>query len=304
MKLFKLKANEDTFKFDTLEFTDELQLTDESRIRLVEYLTGIIEEINFKNDTDFISKITDVLKVDKDNVGNTIDVYTTNKKIYQMCYLEHIKTDINFLGTIMNTKRKIINGDICIFANSLLTTQITDKAKTLEYIQQDTITMDELVDILLCNYYFKGVCFEGDKYSKYVFNNNLKIVAPSNLKDIKLDELSFKRSDLLNFTIDVFSDETGDLGKSKYNKILGLFYDTVFTNRIFIAHNSQNDKKYDSILDDYIKKIINIYNKYLCDDKEITVPKDLKFYDYQSNDKYTNKYIVFDNLYEKVLSIV
>jgi len=304
MKFFKLKTNDDTFKFDTLEFTDELKLTDESRIRLVEYLTGLIEEINFKDNTEFITKISDLLKVDKDNVGNTIDIYTTNKKIYQMCYLEYTKVDMNFLGTIMNTKRKIINGDICIFANSLLTTKITDKEKTLEFIQQDSLTMDELVEIVLSNYYFKGLCFEGDKYSKYIFDNNLKIVAPSNLKDIKLDELSFKRSDILNFTIDVFADEKGDNSKSKYNKILGLFYDTVFANRIFIAQNSQNDKKYDSILDDYIKKIMNIYNKYLCDDKEITVPKDLKFYDYQSNDKYTNKYIIFDNLYENILSIV
>jgi hypothetical protein len=301
MKLYKIKANEDTFKFDTLEFTDDLKLTENSKNTLVEYLTTLIEEISFKDDSEFITKITELLKVHDDNIGNTIDVYTTNKKIYQMCYLEYSKEGINFLGTIMNTKRKIINGDIYVYANSLLTTKITDKTKTLEYIKQDTLTMDELVEIILSNYYFKGLCFEGDKYSKYIFDNNLKIVAPTNLKDIQLNELSFRRSDLLNFTIDVFSDEKGDLGKTKYNKILGLFYDTVFFNRIFIANNTENDKRYDSILDDYIGKIIGIYNKYLCDDKEIIVPKDLKFYDYQSNDKYTNKYIIFDNLYEKIL---
>lgn len=304
MKLYKIKANEDTFKFDTLEFTDDLKLTENSKNSLVEYLTALIEEVDFKNRTEFISKITELLKVHDDNIGNTIDVYTTNKKIYQMSYLEYSKDGLNFLGTIMNTKRKIINGDIYVYANSLLTTKISDKAKILEFIQQDTLTMDELIEIILSNYYFKGLCFEGDKYSKYIFDNNLKIVAPTSLKDIQLNELSFRRSDLLNFTIDVFSDEKGDLGKSKYNKILGLFYDTVFFNRIFIANNTANDKRYDSILDDYIVKLISIYNRYLCDDKEIIVPKELKMYDYQSNDKYTNKYIIFDNLYEKILSIV
>jgi len=301
MKLFKLKANEDTFKFDTLEFTDDLKLTDDSKTKLVEYLTTLIEEFSFNDDTEFITLITELLKVDKENIGNTIDVYTTNKKIYQMCYLENTPDGLNFLGTIINAKRKIINGDVYIFANSLLTTTITDKAKALEYIHQDTLTMDELVEIILSNYYFKGICFEGDKYYKYIFDNNLKIIAPTNLKDIKLDELSFKRTDLLNFTIDVFSDNTGNLAKSKYNQMLGLFYDTLFNNRIFISHSCENDKKYDSILDDYNVKILNIYNKYLCDDKELIIPKDLKFYDYQTNDKYTNKYIVFDNLYEKIV---
>jgi len=299
MNLYKLKANEDTFKFETLEFTDDLKLNDDSKNRLVEYLTTLIEEISFKDDQEFITKITELLKVDQDNVGNTIDVYTTNKKIYQMCYLEHIKVGLNFLGTIINTKRKIINGDIYIFANSLLTTTITDNTKTLEYISQDTVTMDDLIEIILSNYYFKGLCFEGDKYSKYLFDNNLKVIAPVSLKDIKLDELSFKRSDLLNFTIDVFYDDNGTNSKKKYNQTLGLFYDIVFNNRIFIALSSENNKKYDSILDDYVLKILSLYNKHLYDDKELMVPKELKFYDYQSNDKYTNKYIVFDNLYQK-----
>jgi len=161
--------------------------------------------------------------------------------------------------------------------------------------------MDELVELILSNYYFKGICFEGEKYFKYIFDNNLQDVAPSNIKDTKLYDLNFKKSDLLNFTIHVFFDSIGTNQKLKYNKNLGMFYDQLFNNRIFIAHSSENDKRYDSILDDYIGKIINIYNKHLCDDKELMVPKELKFYDYQSNDKYTNKYIVFDNLYDKIL---
>ena len=301
MKLFKLKAKEDTFKFDTLEFTDELKLKDDSKAKLVEYLNTLIEEVNFNDDTEFITKITELLKVNETNVANTIDIHTTNKKIYQMCYLEYSKESLNFFGTVINNKRKIINGDIYIFANTLLTTKITDKAKTLENISQDTLTMDELVEIILSNYYFKGVCFEGEKYFKYLFDNNLQVIAPSNIKDTKLYDLNFKKSDLLNFTIHVFFDSIGTNQKLKYNKNLGMFYDELFNNRIFIAHSSENDKRYDSILDDYIGKIISIYNKHLCDDKELMVPKELKFYDYQSNDKYTNKYIVFDNLYDQIL---
>jgi hypothetical protein len=301
MKLFKLKANEDTFKFDTLEFTDELKLKDDSKAKLVEYLNTLIEEVDFNDDTEFITKITEFLKVSETNIANTIDVHTTNKKIYQMCYLEYSKESLNFFGTVINNKRKIINGDIYIFANTLLTTKITDKAKTLENINQDTLTMDELVELILSNYYFKGLCFEGEKYFKYIFDNNLQVVAPSNIKDTKLYDLNFKKSDLLNFTIHVFFDSIGTNQKLKYNKNLGMFYDELFNNRIFIAHSSENDKRYDSILDDYIGKIISIYNKHLCDDKELMVPKELKFYDYQSNDKYTNKYIVFDNLYDQIL---
>jgi hypothetical protein len=33
----------------------------------------------------------------------------------------------------------------------------------------------------------------------------------------------------------------------------------------------------------------------------MNVPKEFKFYDYQTNEKYTNKYIVFDNLYDKIV---
>ena len=127
------------------------------------------------------------------------------------------------------------------------------------------------------------------------------IIAPSNLKGIKLFELSFKRSDLLNKTIDIFYEADGKNVKEKYNTILSNFYLETFNNRIFLALKSNSEKQYESIIDEYITKYINIYNKFCFDDDEMRVPKDLKFYDYQSNDKYTNKYIVFDNLYSKIL---
>jgi FkbM family methyltransferase len=100
---------------------------------------------------------------------------------------------------------------------------------------------------------------------------------------------------------DVFFDEKGDKVIEKYNNKLSLFYLENMNNRIFIALKSDCDKKYDSILDDYVNKLLMIYDKFCYDDTEMNVPKELKFYDYQSNDKYTNKYIVFDNLYSKIV---
>jgi 3'(2'), 5'-bisphosphate nucleotidase len=41
-------------------------------------------------------------------VGNTIDIHTTSKNIYQMCYVEFSKEPLNFIGTIINNKRKIL----------------------------------------------------------------------------------------------------------------------------------------------------------------------------------------------------
>ena len=385
MKFLKLRINQDVFKFDTLEFTNDLLLTDDSKLRLTEYLNSLVEIIDVKSDKEFISIISEQLNIDnKINIGNTIDIHTTNKRIYQMCYLEtnifgkkgetgetgetgdagagdagaveagaveagaveagaveagaveagaveagagdagaleevnkvkegeevnkvkegeevEVNPNLNFLATICNIKRKPINGDVFIFGNSLLTTQITDPSKTLEYITQVDITIDDLIDVILSNYYFTGVCFEGSTFNKYLFNNNLKIVAPLTFKDITLSELSFKRTDILNFTIDLFYDNTGSNAKSKYNSSIGLFYDIVLNNRIFIALKSETEKSYDSLFSEYISKLISIYNKFLFDDKELMIPKELKFYDYQSNDKYTNKYIIFDNLFNKII---
>jgi len=349
MKFFKLKINSDVFKFDEIKFTDELQLTEESKLKLIEYFTPFLEVIEAKSDKEFISIITEQLDINNTtNIGSTIDIHTTNKKIYQMCFLELpfkknedksdnvkevkevevvkkvekvkeveeveevkvvkdvkevevVDPNLNFLATICNIKRKPINGDVFIFGNSLLTTKITDVSKTLEYITQVDITIDDLIDIVLSNYYFTGVCFEGSTFNKFIFNNNLKIVAPNNLKDVNLSELSFKRADVLNYTIDVFYDKTGSNAKSKYNVSLGLFYDIVFNNRIFLALKSETEKSYDSLFSEYITKLISIYNRFLVDDKELIIPKELKFYDYQSNDKYTNKYIIFDNLFDKII---
>ena len=302
MKFYKLKKNNDVFKFETLNFTDDLKLTDDSKNELVNYLNSIIEEIDVKNSTEFISCITEYLNIDNDkNIGNTIDIHTTNKKIYQMCYLESSKDDINFFGTIINNKRKIINGDVFIFANSLLTTKIVDKTKTLDYISSCDININDIIEIILNNYYFEGLYFDGERYGKYLFDNNLNIISPLEFKGIELKNLLFKRSDILNFTIDVFYDEIGNKLKEKYNRKLGLFYDENFKNKIFIALKSES-KNYESILNDYIQQILILYEKFLYDDEILNIPKELKFYDYQDNDKYTNKYIVFDNLYEQVVA--
>jgi len=309
MKFYKLKTNEDIFKFNELIFENDLNLTNESKVKLVDFLKEYLEEINCKNDKEFISIISEQLKLDNQlRIGNTIDIYTTNKKIYQMCYLEENTVDkdlhkesFNFLGTIINPKRKIIKGDIFIFSNSLLTTNIQEKTNTIDYITQADTNLDEVIEIILSNYYFKGLYFDGNKTGKFLFDNNLKIISPNEYKDIILSELSFKRSDLLNFSMDVFFDTNGTKIKEKYNNKLSLFYLENMNNRIFVALKSESEKRYDSILDDYINNILTIYDKYCFDDSEMNVPKELKFYDYQSNDKYTNKYIVFDNLYSKIV---
>jgi len=301
MKFYKLKSNEDIFKFDTLEFTDDLKLTEDSKKRLEDFLKDYVEVIEYKDQKEFISIITEQLNVNQTNIGNTIDVHTTDKRIYQLCYLDRSKNALNFLGTIINTKRANINGDVFVFANKLLTTKIESKNSMNDFILQDDMSFDELIDIIISNYYNNGLCFDLNKHYKYIFDNNMTIIAPSNLKGIKLDELLFKRSDLLNKTIDIFYEADGKNVKEKYNTILSNFYLLNFNNRIFMALQSNSEKKYESILDEYINKYLNIFNKYCFDDDEIKVTKDLKFYDYQSNDKYTNKYIVFDNLYDKIV---
>jgi len=356
MKFLRLKINQDIFKFNEIKFTNDLILSEESKSSLIEYLTPFVEVIEVKSDKEFISVISEQLDINNTtNIGNTIDIHTTNKRIYQMCYLESkfevsdavgvvdddvgavevsdgvkaveisegvkaveisegvkaveisegVKaveiSNLNFLATVCNIKRKPINGDVFIFGNSLLTTKISDAAKTLEYISQTDITIDDLIEIILSNYYFTGVCFEGNEFKKFLFNNNMTIIAPESLKDITLAKLSFIRKDVLNFTIDVFYDNEGTKSRNKYNSSLGLFYDVVFNNRIFISLRSETEKNYDSLLSEYISKLISIYNKFLVDDKELMIPKELKFYDYQSNEKYTNKYIIFDNLFDKII---
>jgi hypothetical protein len=313
MRLYKLKPNEDTFNFTNLEFNDDLKLTEDSKKRVSDFLKEYVEVIEFNDHTEFISIISEQLELSETNIGNTLDVYTTNKKIYQLCYLERSEKSLNFLASLMNAKRMILNGDVFIFSNDLITTKIPKKEKKKdgegkdeeinmqEFIKQSDMEFDEIIDIILANYYYTGLCFEGTKYHKYIFDNNMVIKSPSNLKDIKLGEMAFKRTDMLNMSVDVFYETEGKNIKEKYNTILSNFYLETFNNRIFIAVGGSAEKKYESIIDEYIVKYITIYNKFCFDDDEIRIPRELKFYDYQSNDKYTNKYIVFDNLYDKII---
>jgi hypothetical protein len=313
MRLYKLKPNEDTFNFTNLEFNDDLKLTEDSKKRVSDFLKEYVEVIEFNDHTEFISIISEQLELSETNIGNTLDVYTTNKKIYQLCYLERSEKPLNFLASLMNAKRMILNGDVFIFSNDLITTKIPKKEKKKDgegkdeeinmqdFIKQSDMEFDEIIDILLENYYYTGLCFEGTKYYKYIFDNNMVIKAPNNLKDMKLGELAFKRTDMLNMSVDVFYEKEGKNIKEKYNTMLSNFYLETFNNRIFIAVGGSAEKKYESIIDEYIVKYITIYNKFCFDDDEIRIPRELKFYDYQSNDKYTNKYIVFDNLYDKII---
>jgi hypothetical protein len=303
MKLFKIKANESTFDFSNIIFDDN-KLTEKSKNDIIEYLNTIVEVIEYKNGDDFIKIVSENLNVDNtETVGNTIDIHTTSKNIYQMCYVEFSKEPLNFLATIMNVKRKAINGNVYVFANSLLTTKIEGNYKAKDFISQCDMTYDDLIEVILSNYYFKGVCFDGDNYSIYTFDNNMKICSPDSLKEYDLSKLLFKRSDLLNFTIDVFYEEKGDKLKSKFNNKLSSFYIEDFKGKIFIALRSENEKKYNSLYEheEYIKKIIMIYNKLCFDDNELNIPREFKYYEYQDNDKYTNKYIVFDNLFDKII---
>jgi hypothetical protein len=312
MRLYKLKPNEDTFNFTNLEFNDDLKLTEDSKKRVVDFLKELVEVVEFNDHTEFISIISEQLELSETNIGNTLDVYTTNKKIYQLCYLERSEKPLNFLASLMNSKRMILNGDVFIFSNDLITTKMPEKKKDSEgkdigeinmqeFIKQSDMEFDEIIDIILANYYYSGVCFDSTKYSKYIFDNNMIIKAPNNLKDINLGEFSFKRTDILNMSVDVFYEKEGKNIKEKYNTMLSNFYLETFNNRIFIAVGGSIEKKYESIIDEYINKYITIYNKFCFDDDEIRIPKELKFYDYQTNEKYTNKYIVFDNLYDKIV---
>jgi len=305
MKLFKIKANESVFDFSSanITFVDN-KITEESKKSISDYLNTIVEVIEYKDSNDFINIVSSKLSIDnKETVGNTIDVHTTPKNIYQMCYVEFSKEPLNFIGTIINNKRKIVNGDVYVFANSLATTKIEDKLKAQDFISQCDMSFDELINVILNNYYFKGVCFDGDKYYPFIFDNNMKVLGNDKLKDYDLSKLLFKRSDLLNFTIDIFYEEKGDKLKSKYNSKLSSFYIEDFRGKIFIALRSENEKKYNSLYEheEYIKKIIMIYNKLCFDDNELNVPREFKYYEYQDNDKYTNKYIVFDNLFDKII---
>jgi len=309
MKLFKIKANESVFDFSSTNITfqsnnNKLILSDESRSKLVKYLNTLVEVIEYKDGDDFINIVSSRLKIDNaETVGNTIDIHTTSKNIYQLCYLEFSKQSLNYLGTIMNSKRKAVNGDVYVFANSLLTTRIEGTQKPQDFISQCDMSIDELINIILSNFYFKGVCFDGDSYSPFIFDNNMLVCSPESLKEYDLSKLMFKRSDLLNFTIDIFFEEKGDKLKSKYNGKLSSFYIEDFKGKIFIALKNESEKKYNSLeeSEEYIKRILMIYEKYCFDDSELVVPREFKFYEYQDNDKYTNKYIVFDNLFDKIV---
>jgi hypothetical protein len=305
MKLFKIKANESVFDFSSANIIFvENKITEESRKSISDYLNTIVEVMEYKDSNDFINIVSSKLSIDnKETVGNTIDVHTTPKNIYQMCYVEFSKEPLNFIGTIINNKRKIVNGDVYVFANSLLTTKIDDNAKPKDFISQCDMSFDELINVILNNYYFKGVCFDGDKYYPFIFDNNMKVLGNEKLKDYDLSKLLFKRSDLLNFTIDIFYEDKGDQIKAKYNTKLSSFYIEDFKGKVFMALKSENEKKYNDLdeNEEYIKRIIMIQDKYCYDDSDISIPRDFKFYEYQDNDKYTNKYIVFDNLFDKII---
>jgi hypothetical protein len=195
----------------------------------------------------------------------------------------------------------IINPAFSSQTKDTLTTKIDKSSKALDYITQISIDINDIIEIVLANYYFKGLSFEGTAYGKFLYNNSLKIVAPLQHKDTDISTLSFKKADVLNFSTTVFYDTEGTKIKEKYNNKLGFYYLEEFKNRIFLIINNENEKKFDQILENYISKIFTIFDKFCFDDQEIKIPKEFKFYDYQMNESYTNKYIVFDNLYDQII---
>ena len=153
MKFYKLKPNEQEFNMSDIKFDDDLKITNESRNNIIEYLNKYVEEFEYKTNDKLMMIISESLKLSDKNVGNTIDIHTTNKNIFQMCYIEHPYNEdnsvnkLNFLATIMNNKRKEITGDAFIFSNSLLTTKINEKDKANEYINLCDMELIDLIEI-------------------------------------------------------------------------------------------------------------------------------------------------------------
>ena len=64
MKFYKLKVNDDIFKFNELIFDNNLQLISDCKNSLAEYLNQYLEEVDCKDEKEFISIVSEDLKLD------------------------------------------------------------------------------------------------------------------------------------------------------------------------------------------------------------------------------------------------
>lgn len=165
--LFKAKAN----YIDMVKFK-------ESTKEFIEFLDLSVEN------NEWVIKIIEKIQLDTSHYGDLVDCYEGKNCIYQVlgCFPnQDDKVDNmpkNMLGSFISCDKKLLFGKVVLFKTELPSTDKT--AKVVD------VTIEDLVSLVMDNFYHTGVrVYNDNRIEQVYFNNGNKFVDPLNGFNVK-----------------------------------------------------------------------------------------------------------------------
>jgi len=223
---------------------------------------------------------------------NTVDVLFTRDYTYQLVYsCEEEVTEMNYIGSVINYKRKPMKG-ICVLVKIKLT--ISDKNKLM--YKEATMTIDDDIGLIIKDLFFHNG-FKINTTIEEIEYDNKYIITNGNCIDT--DEI--KKYDVKLFGIPFriwFTEGANPPNSSPFLKDIGLFLNKKIK-EAYITCSIYPQCKTLSLDLKLLKRFIDLVSSF-PDEGEL---KDIEVaYNFASkNDSSENVYIVFDDFYNKVM---
>lgn len=242
----------------------------------------VFDLLTFKSVTELNNGIGEVFnpefKSDKLNL-NTLDVLYTRTHTYQL--IHGYEGSENYIGSILNYKRKTVIGDVIIVKIKLF-----NNGPEIQY-QEESITKDDFINILYDMYYHKG----------YHISSEIKLneIEYDNKENTLLHMKETNVITIMGVPFKIWYKE-GD-SKNPLLKSVG-FYLNKKVSEIYITCSIFSQKKCLSLDDNIVKQFIDLISLY-PDEAEI---KNLEMnYSMKNKDvRSDNIFILFEEFYWSV----
>ena len=233
--------------------------------------------IEFRNiKTDLMIDIEDIIEADQKFACVTNDIYFNYKNLYHICFLDRYhdnldKTDINYLGTMLNTENKVILGSVVIIK---IKTPIDDFSCELS-----PINWEDIAFLINSRYYHAGVLVkENGKLEQIYFNDENNLINMDKVNSLNTSEHNcitdenyegYKHT-IFNLDLNIFTRKinTYEANSLPPNYVVShIFQMKVDGDSLIIGRNLETNIYYDIFIED-IANILKLYkNRKLTKDE-------------------------------------
>jgi len=219
---------------------------------------------------------------------NTVDVLYSKEYTYQLIY--NVDDNENYIGSVINYKRKIIKGT-CV----LVKIRLTDINNNIIY-KESPMNLNDEVDYIIKDLFY---------HTGYKINTEIKEIVYDNkynlLEDNKMKELNYYEVNLFGipFRIWYVEGKPTQANTLSYVRDIGLFLNKHIS-EVYITCSIYNKCKCLSLNVELIKQFIDLVTTYPDEGelKEISVAYNFATKNHRSD----NVYIMFNDFYWKVMS--